>query len=1058
MNKIYFKIIFLLSFLFLIFESHAQISEYLLYTTDFNGSTNWNLGTKTNKWIINNQYSCAGTFTSNTPNNGTGNYLHVYSEASLSLYGGTCACHTSTSPSETIYANLTSALNTLGFDSVVVSFNWICGGNTTNFGFLQISNDGGQNYTTITNPRYYFNSQSSWTNIVIHSNHVPQLLNNPALVIRFGFTSGNSRSNPAFGIDNLAIKAFSTSSEFRTQVVDITNELCSNTSTGAARVLATGGQHPYSYQWYNISENQTITNNDSIISNLKPGNYRVIITDAINQSDTNYFVIQSIYPSPIITAGENDTTCYGESVGLTATGGVYYTWEPSSEIIGTNLIANPTASPDSTTTFIVTAKAPATNLINNGDFSANNTGFSSDYTFYTTYPGGPGGMNDGNYAVSNCPSDANSSWWECNGQDHTGGAGNMMIVNGASTAGVNIWCQTQEVMANTDYAFSTWLSTMHPQNPSILQFSINGQLLGSPFNASADICEWNQFYEIWNSQYNTIATICIVNMNTAISGNDFALDDIFFSPLCPGQDSTLIAISQPQAYAGNDTLSCDASAITLTASGGENYQWNTIPVSNTQQITVSPSVPSTYSVTVTDRHGCTDTDDVSVNLSSIPEINLGPDTVLCPGGSLTLNASHPQATGYLWNDSFTAPQRTIVASGTYSVTVFSDCGNVTDSISVTLSQSYNFGIFGDTTACEGTVVALSTNLDFDSYLWSTNETTDTIYVTSPGTYSISATDTNACTFSATHHLSVFPNPVFTLDDALVCNQTEHTIQGPTGTYNYAWSNGALTQNIMVNQSGQYSLTVTDENSCNSTQTANIDFGTITDISLGNDTVFCENIFTLVLTPGNNFTTYLWNTGQNTPSIQANQAGTYSVTVSDDVSCTANASISVSVLPLSPINLGEDISICNIESLILDAGLNIGNYQYTWSNGTQTSSTIVNQAGIYWVKYGDENCIVSDTIEVIGCPDIVVPNVFTPNGDGYNDRFIPEASAIENFVMKIYNRWGTLIFETTDYIEGWDGKINEKEVSDGVYYWIIQYQERFSDMGEKTLSGSVSVVR
>lgn len=1057
MSKAYFNILFSLFLTFLGLETHAQISEYLLYSTNFNETTHWNLGTKTNKWIINNQYICSGTLTANTPNNGNGNYLHVYSNVSIPLYGGTCACQVPTSPSETVYANLTSAINTLGFDSVVVSFDWICGGNNNNYGFMQISNDGGQNYTTITNPRHYFNNQSTWTNITIHSNHVPQLLNNSALVVRFGFTSGSSRINPAFGIDNLKIRAFSTSSEFRAQVVDITNELCSNTSTGAAKVLATGGQKPYSYQWYNITENQIIANNDSILSNLTPGNYRVIITDALNQSDTNYFVIQSIYPSPIISAGENDTICHGQSVGLTATGGVYYAWEPSSEITGSNLISNPTASPNNTTEFIVTAKAPTANLIINGDFSAGNTGFSSEYTFYPTYYGGPGGMNDGHYAITDFPSNANSAWWECNGQYHAS-PGNMLVVNGANIENVDVWCQTQQVMPNTDYAFSTWLSTMHPQNPATLQFSINGQLLGSPFNASSVACEWNQFYEIWNSQYNTSARICIVNMNTSISGNDFALDDISFSPLCPGKDTTLITISQPQAFAGNDTLSCDASEITLTASGGESYQWNTIPVSNTQQITVSPDVPTTYSVTVTDHHGCTSTDEVSVTIGTYPVINLGLDTILCPGNTLVLDASHPLATGYLWNDASTVPQRTIDASGTYSVTVFSECGNVTDSISILILPPTDFTIGGDTATCEGTVVNLTANTGFDSYLWSTNEITNTIQANQSGIYSVTATDTNACTYSATHFLNVYPNPIITLNDTLICNQTEHTLFGPAGMNNYVWSNNTFTQNTTIHQSGQYSLTVTDENGCQTTQSATINFGSTTVINLGNDTVFCESDFTLTLNPGNTFSTYVWSTGQNTPSIQVNQAGIYSVTVSDDTGCTANSSITVSVTPLLPIDLGEDLSICNTESLILDAGQNIGNYPYTWSNGAQTSSISVNQAGIYWVKYGDDNCMESDTIEIIDCPDIIVPNVFTPNGDGYNDLFIPKASAIESFVMIIYNRWGTPLFETTDYVTGWDGKLNGKEVSEGVYYWIIRYRERFSDSEEKRISGSVSLIR
>lgn len=1057
MNKVY-CLIFSFIYIVLSFDLQSQVVQYQLYNTDFSNTANWNLGAKTNKWIINNQYNCSGTLTANTPNNGGGNYLHVYSETALPMNGGTCACYNQTNPTETVYANFTSSINTIGFDSVVVSFDWICGGNAGSYGFLQISNDGGQNFVTITNPRQYYNSQTTWTNMVIHSNHVPQLLNNPSLVIRFGFTSGSTRNNPSFGIDNLSVRAFSTTSQFRTHVVNLTNELCSNTNTGSARVLATGGQKPYNYQWYNVTDSQVILNNDSTISNLKPGNYRVIITDALNQADTSYFVIQSIYPSPIITAGANDTICQGETVGLTAQGGVYYTWEPSSEIVGSNQLANPTAAPENTTAFVVTAKAPVADMIVNGNFSGGNTGFTSEYTFFPTFSGGPGNMNDGNYAISNCPSDANGSWWQCNGLDHTGGAGEMLIVNGASTAGVSVWCQTHEVMPNTDYAFSTWLSTMHPQNPAILQFSINGQLLGSPFNASSTICEWNQFYEIWNSQHNTIASICIVNMNTAISGNDFALDDISFSPLCPGKDTTIIAISHPLAFAGNDTLVCNASEITLSATGGDSYRWNTVPVSTTQQITVSPTVPTSYSVTVTDRHGCTAVDDVMVTIGTSPEINLGADTVLCFGNSLQLNVVNPLANSYLWEDGSTNPERTISQSGTYFVTVFSDCGNVTDSISVVVTDGQNLTISGDTAICQGETAELTASAGFESYIWSTSEAGSIFTTQQAGNFSVTATDINGCTYISSSNVIVHDNPQFSLSDVLVCNQMQHDLNGPSGMQSYLWSNSATSQSITVSTSGQYSLTVTDNNSCTSSATANISFGSINNVTLGNDTVFCESTFSLRLSPGDNFSSYAWSNGQSGSQIDVNQAGIYTVTVSDNAGCSAQASIQVLVMPLMPIYLGDDVNICNIESLVLDAGQNVGNYSYLWSNGMQNPSIIVTQAGVYWVRYGNENCVVSDTIEVIACPDMVVPNVFTPNGDGYNDFFAPEASAIEGFVMVIYNRWGTAIFETTDYVKGWDGTSNGKELAEGVYYWIIRYRERFSDASEKTMSGSVSLIR
>ncbi len=1036
----------------------CQIIQYNLFQTDFSSSSGWNLGSKTNKWTINSQYTCSGTLTANTPNNGGAGYLHIFSESSLPTYGGTCNCYNPTSIGETIYANYTTAVNTIGFDSVTVSFDWLCSGNSNNYGFIQISNDGGQTFSTITAPRTQYNSQSSWTSIVINSVNAPLLLNNPSLLIRFGFTSGSTRNNPGFGIDNLKIKGFITNNIFRSQVVSVTNELCSSTNSGGARVLSSGGLRPYSYQWFTSPANQAIINNDSVISNLAPGSYYVIATDANGQSITQNFVIQSIYPSPTISAGPNDTICLGQTSQLTASGGVYYAWQPSSGISGPSNIPNPIALPTATTAYVVTAKAPVADEIVNGHFSDGNSGFFSEYGFFATYSGGPGTMNDGNYALSNCPSDANSSWWACNGLDHTGGAGNMLIVNGANTAGVSVWCQTVDVIPNTDYAFSTWLSTMHPQYPAKLQFSINGQLLGSVFNAVATTCSWNQFYEIWNSQYNTIATICIVNQNTAISGNDFALDDISFSPLCPGRDTTVVVISQPNAFAGNDTMSCSAPSITLTATGGTSYSWNTSPVSNTPQVTVSPSGATTYTVTVTDNYGCTDTDDVSVTIGSFPSVNLGNDTTMCPNSTLILDATHPMATSYLWQDNSTNPTYNVSQSGIYKVTVSNNCGSVIDSVRIIIQSPQNLQIDGPSQACEGTTVELTANLGFASYHWSNLINTQQITVQTQGDYSVTATDTVGCSYTATHTLTINPNPIINLEDKLICDATNYTILGPPNMTLYNWSNGSTLISTNVSTSGVYYLTVTNANNCINNDSVQITFGNIPSISIGHDTTFCYEPFSIILSPNGQFTGYTWSNNSTEQSITVTSAGTYSVTVSNQSGCTATASISIHVTPIGPIYLGDDINLCGLPSAEINAGNNLGNYPYLWSNGATTNIIIVTNPDTYWVKYGTVNCFVTDTIEVFGCPEISIPNVFTPNGDGFNDSFVPDATSIANFTLIIFNRWGTPVFETNDYINGWDGKIDGKEVSDGVYYWIIRYAERFKESDVKTLSGSVTVIR
>lgn len=159
------------------------------------------------------------------------------------------------------------------------------------------------------------------------------------------------------------------------------------------------------------------------------------------------------------------------------------------------------------------------NLVTNGDFSSGNSGFSSSYGY------NPGNLTpEGKYDILTNPNDDHSNFSACG--DHTSGAGNMMVINGANAAGVTVWCGSVNVTANSSYTFSTWVASVHPTSPAILQFSINGVNLGSTFTASSTTCNWQQFCETWNSGVSTTASICIVNQNTAATGNDFALDDI----------------------------------------------------------------------------------------------------------------------------------------------------------------------------------------------------------------------------------------------------------------------------------------------------------------------------------------------------------------------------------------------------------------------------------------------------------------------------------------------------------------------------------------------------
>ena len=189
------------------------------------------------------------------------------------------------------------------------------------------------------------------------------------------------------------------------------------------------------------------------------------------------------------------------------------------------------------------------NLIPNGDFSAGNTGFTSAYTYHALTSddpdhayGSPLGLYEEKYyGVGINPLLYHVSWASFG--DHTG-QGNMMIVNGATDVGSNVWASpatpnSLAVTTGETYYFAAWFASIYPQvgqvpiAPAKLAFSINGVQVGADFTLSAAVGTWELFYQPWVATSDGYANISLINRNSIASGNDFALDDISFGTSTP---------------------------------------------------------------------------------------------------------------------------------------------------------------------------------------------------------------------------------------------------------------------------------------------------------------------------------------------------------------------------------------------------------------------------------------------------------------------------------------------------------------------------------------------
>jgi gliding motility-associated-like protein len=211
--------------------------------------------------------------------------------------------------------------------------------------------------------------------------------------------------------------------------------------------------------------------------------------------------------------------------------------------------------------------------------------------------------------------------------------------------------------------------------------------------------------------------------------------------------------------------------------------------------------------------------------------------------------------------------------------------------------------------------------------------------------------------------------------------------------------------------------------------------------LGADRDLCLNA-PLTLTPGS-FTGYTWQNSSTQSTLTVNTPGLYWVTVTNSLGCTATDSLRIHTAWAPPSNfLKPNDSICSYEVLPLQPLAPFA--AYAWSTGATQSTIAVHAPGEYWLQVTDAHgCTGKDTITIFPkeCPTgVYVPTAFTPNRDGRNDVF--KASVFGNvkaFELTIYNRWGQVVFKTTERDKGWDGRFNGAILDSGVFVWLCTYE-------------------
>lgn len=396
---------------------------------------------------------------------------------------------------------------------------------------------------------------------------------------------------------------------------------------------------------------------------------------------------------------QDTTICYNTTKQLRTSPVLDFCWSPVTYLDNPDS-PQPVTSATQDITYYFTAQVTGANLITNGDFTQGNTGFMSAYTHTTP------NTTEGQYFIGTNPRAWNGGMSACG--DHTTGTGNMMMVNGAPVAGANVWSQSITVTPNTNYAFSTWVESVVNVNPAQLQFSINGKDISTLITASLPACTWVQFYTTWNSGNSTTALISIVNKNTILAGNDFALDDISFAPVFIKRDSVKITVEKPLVKTNNDTTVCAKGPVQLVAAGAQTYSWSPATGLTDPGIgnpVASPADTTRYIVTGTSVNGCVSRDTVYVNVFAKPDIVTSDDATICKNTSVPLSVSggssynwFPSAT--LSNPGSSNPVASPVTDMTYYVTVtdIHDCSYL-DSVKIAIRPAAVFTVNGAGSVC-----------------------------------------------------------------------------------------------------------------------------------------------------------------------------------------------------------------------------------------------------------------------------------------------------------------------------------------------------------------------
>ncbi|MET3026474.1 MBG domain-containing protein [Flavobacterium sp. UW10123] len=809
---------------------------------------------------------------------------------------------------------------------------------------------------------------------------------------------------------------------------------CSGVNNGTATVTPSGGKMPYTYAWSTGSTAATVTG-------LMPSNYSVNITDAEGTLITKTFTIgqDSAIQGPYTVT---NVSCFGGnngSIDLTPTGGsgsYTYNWgggittqdrtnlaagsysvtitdsNNCSVVISNIAVGQPTAALNGTTVI--------TNVLcngaNTGAINLTPTGGTGPYTF--NWVGGPStedrtGLVAGTYTVT--ITDANSCSVTLNGIQvsqpaaissasivvtHVACFGNNTgAINLTPTGGVGpytfVWSDGPTTEDRTGLLAGTYTVTITDANscsktlPGITINQPSSALGGtaiptdvSCFGGSNGSINLTPTGGVSPYTFNWVGGASTEDRTGLVAGT-YAVT-ITDANGCTATISN-IAVGQPAApLDGTVTVTpilCNGNntgAINLTPTGGTapyTFDWGGGVTTEDR----TGLAAGTYSVTITDNHGCTKTI-AGIQVSQPPAIatTTAITHIACNGAATgTINITPSGGVGpytFLWNDGVTNEDRTGLTAGTYSVTITdnSSCSKTFNNITVGEPSALSGNISVNNVSCNGGSngsigLTVTGGVSPYTYSWTGGVTSQNRSGLVAGTYTVTITDSNSCTKTISDILVSQPPALVTSieQNNVSCNGGSNgtatvNVLGGAGNYTYQWTpTGGNAATATGLQAGTYTVTVTDGNACVKTQDVTISEPAVLSATQTQTDVLCNggSTGTATVNPlgGAGDYTYAWTpTGGSAATATGLAAGTYTCQITDKNGCFISKSFTINQPSALDATTSQTDATCSVggEATVFPSG-GVGGYTYSWSPSGGASATASGlTAGTY-------NCVITD---------------------------------------------------------------------------------------------------